>query len=85
MKNVLTPLAKSISIPLGLTTAVSATEALLKKKINKSGVTTLILLKEEMGDITEIVNFLKESGLMIRDVSKGSKRTKIWGADVANL
>ena len=32
MKNVLTPLAKSISIPLGLTTAVSATEALLKKK-----------------------------------------------------
>ena len=74
MKNVLTPLAKSISIPLGLTTAVSATEALLKKKINKSGVTTLILLKEEMGDITEIVNFLKESGLMIRGVSKGSKR-----------
>ena len=47
--------------------------------------TTLILLKEEMGDITEIVNFLKESGLMIRGVSKGSKRTKIWGADVANL
>ena len=85
MKNVLTPLANSISIPLGLTTAVSATEALLKKKINKSGVTTLILLKEEMGDITEIVNFLKESGLMIRGVSKGSKRTKIWGADVANL
>ena len=37
MKNVLTPLAKSISIPLGLTTAVSATEALLKKKLINQG------------------------------------------------
>ena len=32
MKNVLTPLAKSVFIPLGLTAAVSATNAPIQKK-----------------------------------------------------
>ena len=37
MKNVLTPLAKSVLIPLGLTAAASATEAAFPKKIYGSG------------------------------------------------
>ena len=34
MKNVLTPLANSILIPLGLTAAASAIDAAIQKKIN---------------------------------------------------
>ena len=37
MKNILTPLAKSILIILGLTAAASATNAAIQKKINESG------------------------------------------------
>ena len=43
IKNVLKPLAKSISIPLGLTTAESAKDAAIHKKMLASGVTTLII------------------------------------------
>ena len=55
MKNVLKPLAKSVSIPLGLTTALSTTDAAIQKKMFGSGVTTLIILNEEMSDITKKV------------------------------
>ena len=33
MKNVLKPLDKSVSIPLGLTAAVSATDVLIQEKV----------------------------------------------------
>ena len=38
-----------------------------------SGVTTLIILNEEMNDIMEIVKSLEESGLLIKGVSKTIK------------
>ena len=50
MKNVLIPLAISILVPLGLTTATSATDATLQKKIFWSG-TALLFLNEEMDGI----------------------------------
>ena len=59
MKNVLKPLAKSVSIPLGLTTALSTTDAAIQKKMFGSGVTTLIILNEEMNDI---MNKVKSKG-----------------------
>ena len=37
MKNILKPLAKSISIPLGLTAAASKTDAAIHKKMFGSG------------------------------------------------
>ena len=46
--NVLKPLAKSVSIPLGLTAAASATDAAVQKKIFGSGTITSIILKEQM-------------------------------------
>ena len=46
--NVLKPLAKSVLIPLGLTAAALATDATVKKKIYRSGATTLIISNEEM-------------------------------------
>ena len=51
MKNVLQPLATSVLIPLGLTTAASATEAAIHKKMFESGNTALIISNQEMNDI----------------------------------
>ena len=54
IKNALKPLAKSVSIPLGLTAAVAATDVAIQKKIFASGVTRLIISNEEMNDIVKI-------------------------------
>ena len=66
MKNVLIPLAKSILIPLGLEAAAPATDASFQKKIYGSGMTTLIILNEEMDDILKIVQYPKEVGLSLK-------------------
>ena len=55
MKNVITPFAKSILIPLGLTVATSAKDAPIQKKIYESGRAALIISIEEMEDITKVV------------------------------
>ena len=48
MKNVLKPLSKSVLIPLGPTTAPSATDAAIQKKIYGSVMATIINLNEEI-------------------------------------
>ena len=53
MKNVIKPLAKSVLIPLGLTAAASATDAVIHKMF-ESTLTTLIISNEEMNDIMKI-------------------------------
>ena len=59
IKNVLTPLANNILIPLGLTAVESATDAAVQKKIYGSGATALIILNEEMEDLMKIVKSVK--------------------------
>ena len=70
--NVLKPLAKSVLIPLGLTTA-AATDAAIHKKIFGSGTTTLIISNEETDDIMKIIKSLEESGLLMKSVSETIK------------
>ena len=65
MGNVLKPLGKSVLIPLGLTTAASATDAAIHKKMFGSGFTTLIISNEEMEDIVRMAKSIEESGLLI--------------------
>ena len=67
--NVLKSLAKSVLILLGLTAAAAAADEVRHKKMFGSGVTTLIILNEEMNDIMEIVKSLEESVLLIKGVS----------------
>ena len=59
MKNVSTPLAKplakSVSMSLGLTVVASATDATIQKNIFGSGTTALIISNNEMEDIMKIV------------------------------
>ena len=52
MKNVLTPLAKSVLIPLGLTAAASAADAGIHKKIlGSKNTTTLIISNKDMKEL----------------------------------
>ena len=80
--NVFKPLAKSVSMPLRLTAAASATDAAIQKKWFGSGTrpsdlasrtTALIISKNEINDIIKIVESLEESGLLIKGISKTSK------------
>ena len=63
IKNVIKPLTKSVVIPLGLTTAASAADAGIHKKVLGSGhnTTTLIILNNEIEDIIKIVKPLGDS------------------------
>ena len=71
IKNVITPLAKSVLIPLGLTAAAaSAADAGIHKKILGSGNTTLIISNEDMEDLIKIVKSLEDSGLLLKRVTE---------------
>ena len=72
-ENVLKPLAKSISVSLGLSAATPATDAAVHKNIFASGVTTLIISNEEINGIMKIVKLLEESGLLIKGVTEAIK------------
>ena len=71
-KNVIKPLAKSVLIPLGLTTAASAADPGIQKKILGSGhnTTTLIISNDEMKDIIKMVKSLEDSRLLLKGVSE---------------
>ena len=75
IKNVITPLAKSVLIPLGLTAAASAVDAGIHRKILGSGQnhplsTTLIISNNEIEDIIKIVKSLEDSGLFLKRVTE---------------
>ena len=72
MKNELKPLGKKVLIPLGLTTARSATDAAVQNKIFGYGWTTLIISDEEI-NIMKIVKFLEGAGLLIKGVTETIK------------
>ena len=77
IKSVLTPLAKSVWLQLGLSARMSAADEAMKKKIYGSGSTTLIISNEEMEDVMKIVKFLEESGLLIKGIDETiTKETK---------
>ena len=68
MKIVLTPLPESAMTPLGLTAAVSATDAATQQNIHGSGIITVIISNNEMRDIMKLVNSLEEADLLIKCV-----------------
>ena len=71
IKNLITPLAKSVLIPLGLTAAASAADAGIHKKILGSGNnTTLIISNKDMDDLIKIVKSLEDSGLLLKGVTE---------------
>ena len=69
IKNVIKPLAKSVLIPLRLSAAASAADAVIHKILG-SGTTTLVISNDEMEDIIKIAKSLKDSGLLLKGVSE---------------
>ena len=71
------PLLKSVIKPLGmlgLTAAVSATDAVINKKILGSGNhTTLIVSNDDMQDLLKIVNSLEDSGILLDGITETVK------------
>ena len=63
------PLAKNVLAPLGLTSAMSAIDGSIQKKINGSGV-KLIIEQEDMNDIMKIVEALENSSILLKGVTK---------------
>ena len=77
MKSLITPLAKSVLIHLGLTAAASAADAGMHKKIlGSGGDTTLIISNNEIEDLIKIVKSLEDSGLLLKGVT-GSLQNEI--------
>ena len=71
MKSVITPLAKRVLTPLGLTAAALAADAGIHKKILGSGNTTaLIISNKDMEDLIKIVKSLVGSGLLLKGVTE---------------
>ena len=72
IKNVIKPLAKSVSIPLGLTAAASVADAGIHIKILGSGHDniTLITSNDEINDIIKIIKSLEGSGLLLKGVTE---------------
>ena len=64
------PLAKNVLDPLGITTAASALDAGIQKKIHGSGNKILIISNEEMNDIVKIVQALEDSNILLKEVTK---------------
>ena len=65
MKSVITPLAKSVLIPLGLTAAASAADAGMHKKILRSGNSTTLIISNK-----DIVKSLEDSGLLLKGITE---------------
>ena len=71
MKIVITPLAKSVLIPLGLTAAASAADAGIHKKVlGSDNNTTLIISNKDMDDLIKIVKSLEDSGLLLKGITE---------------
>ena len=73
MKNLLTPLARSFLVPLGLSAGISAADVIIQKKIYGSGTTASIISNEETEDIMKIVKSFEESGLLVKEISETIK------------
>ena len=67
IKNLITPLAKSLLIPLGLT---AADAGIHKKILGSGGHTTLILSNNEIEDLIKIVKSLEDSGLLLKGITE---------------
>ena len=93
------PFAKYILDVLGITAAASAIDAEFWKKIHGSVTTSLIISNQEMDDVKKIVQALKDSNILLKEVTKTIKnKTKeqkggflsilldtIWASLLGNL
>ena len=66
-------LGKNILALLGLSAAMSATDAPIQKKMYGSGTKALIISNKELNDIMDIIQSLENSDILLKGVSKTIK------------
>ena len=66
-------IGKNILAPLGLSAAMSATDAAIQKKMYGSGITTLIISNDDMNDLIKIVTALEEHDILLKGTNKTIK------------
>ena len=66
----ITPLAKSALIPLGLTAAASAADAGIHKEILGSGNTILVISNKDMEDLIKTVKSPEDSELLLKGLTE---------------
>ena len=70
-ESAITPLAKSVLIPLGLTAAASAADAGIHEEIlGSGGHATLIISNKVMEDLIKLVKSLEDSGSLLKGVTE---------------
>ena len=73
-KSVITPLAKSVLIPLGIIAEAAAADSGIHKKILGPGNnTTLTISNKDMDDLIKIVKSLEDSGLLLKRITESVK------------
>ena len=66
-------LGKNILAPLGLSAAMSVTDAAIQKKLHGYGTKTVKFSKKDLDDMTKIVKALEDSDVLIKGVTKTLK------------
>ena len=66
-------IGKNILAPLGLSAAMSATDASIQKKMYGSGMTKLIISNDYLDDLIKIVTSLEEHDILLEGTSKTIK------------
>ena len=66
-------IGKNILVPLGLSAAMSATDAAIQKKMYGSGMTTLTISNDDLNDLIKIVTALEEHVTLLRGTSNSIK------------
>ena len=66
-------LGKTILAPLGLRTTISATDAVIRKKMYGSGTKTVRFSNKDLDDMTKTVKALQDSDVLIKGVTKTLK------------
>ena len=88
--SLLKPLAKSVLVPLGLTAAAAATDGAILKKIFGSGhPSDSVSRTTTLNDITKIIKSLKDSDLLIKDITETvevkEQKGGFWGMLASGL
>ena len=66
-------LGKNILAPLGLSAAMSATDAVIDKKIHRHGTKTIKFSNKDLDDMTKIVKALEDSDVLMKEITKTLK------------
>ena len=66
-------IGKNILAPLGLSAAISATDAAIQKKLYGSGNKTLIISNNDLNDLIKIATALEEHDILLKGTNKAIK------------